>query len=421
MAEASLPAWLGADVLARVWVILGDGLERRGLVATGRLEVRDLTREERHGLTDLLGIAVTAHRVRIDLAALDARITQRTGSDLVTTTARALRRRLTDRPALRHERAERREAPLLAAQAWLSDQVVCAPDWLHGWLAGLRRDGVLARVPEADRVVVRALELLAARGALASTCADLPAGRRATVARTELAALVSGSSHGLDDGEPLSTVVLRALAARAGSALAQSAHDRRLLWESVGVVLDRVSSTCLVWGLAPEGDSPGARRLRASLEGRAPAHLTWWDLNDGLRFAPGQAVLVCENPRTLEAVAERGGEGPGLVCSMGRPSLVVRSVLGLLCAAGARLRYHGDFDWPGVDMANACVEEFGAQPWLMSAADYLTGHGTQPLAGAPVEAVWDPELAAVMRTRGVAVHEEAVLGVVLGRLDELAR
>ncbi|HET7398966.1 MAG TPA: TIGR02679 family protein [Intrasporangium sp.] len=423
-AESSLPTWLGVDALARVWAILGDGLERRGLVATGRLEVRDLTREERHGLTDLLGVAVTSPRVRIDLARLDSRITQRTGSDLVTTTSLALRRGLADRPALRHERAETRQAPFLAVRAWLSetwpDQEVAVPEWLHAWLEGLRRDGVLARVREADRVVVRALEVLAARDAFAAADDDVPADRRGTVARTELAAQVTGSSHGLDDGEPLSVVVLRALAARAGAALAQSAHDRRLLWESVGVVLDSVSSTCLVWGLAPQGGSPAARRLTASLEGGAPVHATWWDLNDGLRLATGQAVLVCENPRTLEAVAERGRDGPGVVCTMGRPNLVVRSVLGLLCDAGARLRYHGDFDWPGIGMANACAREYGALPWLMTAADYLAGHGTQPLVGGSVEADWDPELGAAMRGRGVCVHEEAVLGVVLRQLDDLA-
>jgi uncharacterized protein (TIGR02679 family) len=87
--------------------------------------------------------------------------------------------------------------------------------------------------------------------------------------------------------------------------------------------------------------------------------------------------------------------------------------------SGAVLRYHGDFDWPGVALANACLEDFGAQPWRMSADDYLDGHGTHALAGSSVEAAWDPELGPAMRSRGVAVHEEAVLRQVLARLPEL--
>lgn len=428
MGDSALPEWLGADVLARVWTAVGEGLERRGLVCGGRVEIRDLSREERHGLSDLLGVAVTSSRVIVDLGRLDARVTQRTGSDLVATTSLALRRPLADRPAIRQVRSEAREAPFLAADAWLAKKGVPSAGWVHLWLAGLRRDGVLATVADGQRVMSLALEVLAARGAFTSPDddsradqGDRGAAAGSTVARTVLAAQVTGSSHGLDDGERLSGILLRALAARAGVGLPRGAHDRRMLWESIGVVLDSVSSTCLVWCLAPQGDSAAVSRLQAGHDACAPVHITWWDLNDGVRFAPGQVVLVCENPRTLEAVAERGTAGPGVVCTMGRPALVVQSVLRLLCDAGARLRYHGDFDWPGIDMANVCQREYGARPWLMTASDYLSGTGTQPLVGAAIEADWDPELAAAMRGRGVAVHEEAALDVVLERLPELMR
>lgn len=59
------------------------------------------------------------------------------------------------------------------------------------------------------------------------------------------------------------------------------------------------------------------------------------------------------------------------------------------------------------------------QPWLMSADEYLQGHGTHPLTGQSVEAGSDPELGPGMRFRGVAVHDEAVLGQVLERLPEI--
>ena len=84
------------------------------------------------------------------------------------------------------------------------------------------------------------------------------------------------------------------------------------------------------------------------------------------------------------------------------------------------MRYHGDFDWPGLALANACRRDFGAIPWLMGADDYEGGHASEPLKGAAVEAEWDPELAPAMRSRGLAVHEEAVLDSVLSRVRDLA-
>jgi hypothetical protein len=55
----------------------------------------------------------------------------------------------------------------------------------------------------------------------------------------------------------------------------------------------------------------------------------------------------------------------------------------------------------------------------MSVDDYLAAYGTHELSGRTVEADWDPELAPAMGSRGVAVHEEAVLAQVLERLPEL--
>ena len=86
--------------------------------------------------------------------------------------------------------------------------------------------------------------------------------------------------------------------------------------------------------------------------------------------------------------------------------------------AGARLRYHGDFDWPGIAIANRLVAEVGVVPWRMEADQYLAAlHGPRvPLLGTPIEPVWDRELGAVMRHYGAAVHEEAVLDDLLDAL-----
>ena len=448
-----MPEWLHADRLSRVWGLVGTALERRGLEARGTLQLHDLDRDERHALSDVLGRPVAGETVRLSLPDLAQRLRARTGLDLAAVIRSMTGRPLTDRAARRHEDAARRDEPFVAARTWLASagrhRDGGAAPWVEGWLDSLRQDGILRREPDAARVIVTALEMLDERGVLwgdasrevaCGTASITPGGLTSDVltdvdvglarsamrivARTELAARVTGSAHGLDDGTKASLVVLRAAAARLGAGLPRRAADRRALWESLGVVADRVSTTCLTWNLQsdrrPTAVDHDAEASPSTLQGVAPRHVTWWDLDAGLEWAPSQSVLVCENPRTLEAIADAvSGPRFGVVCTMGRANLVVREVLTRLGRAGAVLRYHGDFDWAGLSLANECVTEFGAVPWLMTVEDYAAGHGSVALLGPPVEATWDPELAPAMRARGLAVHEEAVLDLLLGRLADL--
>lgn len=427
-----MPAWLHAEPLARVWRVVGEALERRDLVARGRIVLRDLTREERHALSDVLGQPVTAREVRLDLASLEVRVGARTGTELAELVAVLTGRSLVDRAGRRRDRAARREVPFEAASSWLGEREErsgAVDPWVADWLDGLRRDGILTPWADAVELVLGALGFLESRGVLTDgrSAEDRDrgivqppkgigedtelGGRVAMGSRTELAARSFGDAHALDDGTRMSALLLRAAAARVGSALPRGAADRRSLWESIGVVNDRVSTTCLSWGVVSRGDSLGG--------GGRPVHLTWWDLEEDVPLKPPGAVLVCENPRTLEAVASSGVVGLGVVCTMGRPNLVVMEVLSRLATSRVRLSYHGDFDWAGIALANACIDRFGAEPWLMSATDYLAGEGSQRLKGTPVEAAWDPELGAAMRHRGIAVHEEAQLDLVIGRCPEL--
>jgi uncharacterized protein (TIGR02679 family) len=231
----------------------------------------------------------------------------------------------------------------------------------------------------------------------------------------ELAARLIGNAHALDDGTPLAQVVLRALACAGGVDVPVGVAARRALWERYGVSADSVSATCLTLGLRPVADGARERRLRAAAAAGDPVHLTRWDVRrTALALEPGSTVLVCENPHVLEAFAGQGG-GAFLVCVAGEPNLVALDVLTALRSGGADLLYHGDFDWPGIAIANRLIATVGVEPWLMSAADYRPAARVDGprLVGAPVEPSWDPALRAAMERLGVAVHEEAVLDALL--------
>ena len=121
----------------------------------------------------------------------------------------------------------------------------------------------------------------------------------------------------------------------------------------------------------------------------------------------------------MAAAARRSGPAVSpLVCIEGQPRTATRLLLDQLRAAGFELLYHGDFDWPGLQIANTIMARHGARPWRMSAADYrAAARGPLPLAGLAVAAPWDPELAPALEEIGWAVHEEQVVDGLVADLD----
>jgi len=355
-----LPGWLADVALLPVWQQLRAPLQRGA--RTTRLT--DLTRETRHALGALLRRPVTGD-VRVVLADLEG-LVGRPLVEVVELSTGPLRDREAERAA--------RSAPLA---------VLAEAD--PGWAEAVRRSGILSRLPDADAVARAAVEVRAL----------LPGPSRL---RTELAAAVTGDAHALDDGRPLSAVVLRGLT---DGSPPSTAAERRAVWEAAGVHADSVSTSVLTLGLRPLA---GGRLLDAADQGD-PVHLTPWDLR---RLDPQIAdrVLVVENPSVLEAFALRHGGTFPLVCTAGWPAHVALELLGRL---GVPLAYHGDLDWRGVEICGWLVERSGVEPWRMTADDYLGATGGGALSGREVATPWEPGLARAMADRGVAVHEEQVV------------
>jgi len=356
-----------------------------------------------------------ADRVTVDLAELDQVLARRSPyRGLAETVAAVTERPLRDRRAERSAAMAAREAPLVLARELLAAQPAFAGlPWGEAWLAEMRRSGLLARADDAARAVQNAVIVLA----------EVLAPSVAARSRSELSARVTGSAHGLDDGTVVSQLTLRALALDAEIEPPVTAAARRDLWERYAVSVDSVSSTCLTLGLLGRGGSV-AGRLRLAAEAGDPTHITPRDLRH-LEFAPHRHVLVCENPRVLEAMADRFGGDLPTVCTAGQPALVVLDVLRRLAMINSTLHYHGDFDWPGIAIANRLVAQAGVAPWQMGAPNYqaavMRGPSALELSGAPVVTTWDPMLSAVMIRLGVVVHEEAILDDLLAAAAQLTR
>ncbi len=240
---------------------------------------------------------------------------------------------------------------------------------------------------------------------------------------------------------------------------AQAQERSRDLWARVGVLVNELARPALCLNLPVRPALPGlgpalaqglpgdAHRVNASTcaasQGTGGASTTvpttpttlmspgepaYLSLRALLRSPPawavaGLTVYVCENPNLLAIAANQlGVRCAPLVCTEGMPAAAQRTLLQQLRQAGACLRYHGDFDWAGIAIANQVLTSHGAQAWRMKADDYeaaarVAAKPGHALAGKPVAASWDARLSLTMMGHDLAIAEEALAA---GLLDDLA-
>ncbi|GAB2811569.1 hypothetical protein GCM10022221_06300 [Actinocorallia aurea] len=401
---------LRRPALADLLVSARTRLESGRASLTVEVGSEDLHRE----LVGLLGPRFRLGRpARVQLAELDAAVLARTGLPLAEALAELHGTPLRDKRAERAATAAAREALLGTAEC----SGLMSEPWYRAWTGELRAasNGTLTRLlgyPGRLALAVGVLERLD--------------GRATTLA--ELADAATGDTHALDAERPLSTLVLAALASRAGSAAPGTAEERRDLWERFGVAENAYSSTVLVLGLPARGEVLGEWLTSGARHGTA-VRVTLDALDRHPLDLDPLVVHVCENPSVLSgAVRELGAACPPLVCAEGRPSVAFLVFAERIVACGGSLRYHGDFDWPGIQMTASAIARHGAEPWRMSAKDYREGLASAegsvsrlPLKGAAHETAWDPALEEAMRSHGVALSEESVIPTLVADLRAFAR
>ncbi|MFJ4774132.1 TIGR02679 family protein [Streptomyces uncialis] len=412
--RAATRDWLAGAGLARLWAAVRKRLEGNGVRSTGSLRLTALSARERTDLSLLLGRPLTGTAVTVRLDALDTRLRASAAGLGLREVLEELGPPLTDRRAAREDGAAQRRHIWSSLTSSLDASPLAGQEWTRRWSDVLRRTGVPSGVtPEAAvRTLQQAVRVLTVL---------LDTERVGTRGRGELAAAATGSAHGLDDGTWLARLVQRGVALAHDTDLPGDAAGRRALWRLVSVTPDEVSSTVLTYGLRPLGEGWRERSLRERAAQHAETHLTPRDLLDlRLRLPAGTVVHICENPRVVEAAADAACTEP-VVCTSGSAATVVLTLLDALAATGCRFAYHGDFDWPGIALANRIIRRYEARSWRMSADDYerlaaagqAQGVPRLPLDGLPVDAHWDPELTPAMTALGIALHEEATLDLLV--------
>lgn len=416
--DPRLQALLGGDALAALRKRLRRHFERIEPAAAPRaLRLGSLSGIEREALALLAGRPPSdAKSMQLDLSAIDSALRD-------AGIAGSLRGALEQLDGPIVHTASLRAAALAG---WSAAVARCTHPGLADWLRAPASLGLLKRL--ARQYLTAAQQLI---GHADAVLHRLPARG---MARAELAAATLGNAHALDAGRPTATLVLAGWRQHERSAskaceteaapeseAATDAQDpasddrARDIWARAGVLVNELARPALGLNLPLQsGDTPIA----------APGEPGYLSLRRLLRAPPawavaGRTIFVCENPNVVAIVADRlGAHSAPLVCTDGMPAAAQRTLLTQLAQAGARLRYHGDFDAAGVQIANHVMRVWHAQPWRFAVTDYEAAvadapHTHRDLPPTGFAATWDADLAPSMQRHGLAIAEEAVVGSLL--------
>lgn len=407
MTDRLVPDSLLDPGLAPVWSAARQQLDRFGSRRRGTIARPSLSPSNTLTLESLLGHKPNR---RLELARLEEALAK---LEIGETLCGALTR-LGHPPSV--VAAQRRAARLRSHEARESlNRAVASREepWAPEWAEGMVRTGVIWDLDH------RGVEDLV--GNVWSVLDRLDQMAAPSISRTELAATLFGSAHALDEGTKLAGAVSQALQHRERD----FRSGRRALWEKAGILPNRVSAPALTWDLPAVGGSFLGEQTRSASAAGLPLHISLFALLKYPITVPRQTqVLVVENPRLVEAAAERRLPAC-VITSNGNPSTAVTTLLQQVRESGALIWYHGDFDTSGIGICRRMYED-GARPWMMGAPDYEEAIDLAEQAGIRLESgpddcgatPWDPELQAAFRHHHRVIHEEFILDSVLDRFSE---
>ncbi len=400
----TVPESLCHEDLAVVWQAARNQLERFGPARRGSVNLPTLSDAAALRLTSLLGTTLTA---RLDLARLEqALATQGVGVDL----DRALTELGAPASARRKEVraiAARRQAARQTSEALVAEW---PEPWGQEWIGWLFQSGQMINEngESATRLVNTVRQIL-----------DLwQLGEGESIARNDMAVNLCGSAHALDDGLLLERCARRAL--WYGLDKQMDYRDGRAVWIAAAILTDRVSSPVLTWQLPLDPHSALGSICMAATAAEVPIHLSTYALsNQEIRFQAQGPVLLVENPRIVEAAAERKIQRC-VISTNGNPSTAVMKLVRAMLAVGIEVRHHNDFDVAGVGICRRLAEQ-GCTPWRMGSGDYDEAVSNASIAGLelPVEKAmcgatpWDPQLQFQINKVKSVVHEELLLDSLL--------
>lgn len=387
----------------------------------GRVQLRELTSEEREVLAGFLGRNLAGQSgLTVDVAEVDRIMrASRFAAGLEELLPEYFREELKSNQDIVREKLDRwerffNEISLLAVRAktreWLRVLKEAKESGYRTFLSLYNEDR-----EEADRVLricVRALD-------------ELPVLTDERCRRPVFAARLTGDPHGLDRGTWAGRLLYAGILYVLGNdscCVQENRHHAetvRAVFRRAGLEEDDLSSNVIAAGLrtlagdARDGMFDNARETGTPLI----LPLRFFELKTA--WFPFRAVYVVENPTVLSAVLDAwdGPDSPPIICPSGQPSVAALKLLDELAAAGAKIHYSGDFDGKGLEIGVGLWNRYkdAFVPLLFDTRTYNSAPAGTKLTGeqrkriAALQVPWNLDLPEAILRRGYVVYQEALV------------
>ncbi len=238
------------------------------------------------------------------------------------------------------------------------------------------------------------------------------------------AADISGNPHYFDRGTAAGQLLTHAVCFQQNTDVPQSAYEWRECMQSAGIVADNIASMVHVFGVRLE-----------TADGFHPAYEAFYHRNEpyvltaeNLRSVTGakaarNTVYVVENEMVFLHLTENVKDRDvSIVCTSGQLRVAAIQLLDHLAESGALIRYSGDLDPAGMDIADRLWQRYGSALclWRMGPDDYRRSVSNESLSGrqlARLKRLKNEELrrtAELVQKEGLAGYQENLLGELMG-------
>lgn len=240
------------------------------------------------------------------------------------------------------------------------------------------------------------------------------------------ASSITADPHALDDNTAFGQLFMHALAFHMGRTKPKNASERAELLYKAGILIDEVSNWVLCYGLtAFSREGKEHTGWNSFFDMCEPLQATLLNLSSLSKvMAPSGRVFVVENPSVFSSIMDKARnlnkqthQPISLVCTYGQINLAGLVLLDLLSASCTEIRYSGDFDPEGINIADKLKFRYGdvLKLWRYSCDDYrsaLSNCFANPSRLKQLDGVGSPQLLPLVqaiKTQRLCGYQEMIL------------
>lgn len=248
---------------------------------------------------------------------------------------------------------------------------------------------------------------------------NLPGWRGSSERLPVFANRLFGNPHALDADQSAGRMLYQSICDIMEVDSETGAEWKRDVLSRVGILLDDLASQVFVIGVQARETDPWQPLFRQAEYTRIPVILPLSFLQQKISWEPVKTLYVVENPAVFQSLIERWPSEkrlPPLVCTSGQLSVAAWRFLDSFVKEGASIRYGGDIDRSGIEIAIGLSNRYGEQfaAWRMGSDEYV-GHLGIPMSPEEVAIIqglrisWDDRLTGSILEQQKKMFQESVL------------